>query len=86
MPGFYNSEMDQWEQPKLGLASCRDECLSLVSSKNKVMSDPVVLMKKCIDPPPAAHVTDAVQYLKEINAVREASECEWLHVSFAEGA
>lgn len=66
--------MDQFEQPKLGLASCRDEVLALVSSRSKVMNDPVALMKKCIDPPPATTVTDAVQYLKDINAIREASK------------
>ena len=71
---FYNNEMEEYEQPKLGLASCRDEVLSLLSSKNKVMSDPVTLMKKCIDPPPARNVTDAVQYLKDVGACREVSE------------
>ncbi|KAL7543042.1 hypothetical protein ACHAXR_012343 [Thalassiosira sp. AJA248-18] len=68
---FYNNSMEQWEQPKLCLASCRDEVLSLLSSNNKVMSDPKSLLKKCIDPPPTVHVTDAIEYLKGINACRE---------------
>mmetsp|Transcript_20051 Transcript_20051/g.43473 ORF Transcript_20051/g.43473 Transcript_20051/m.43473 type:complete len:1281 (-) Transcript_20051:189-4031(-) len=68
---FYNNFMEQWEQPKLELASCRDEVLSLLSSTNKVMSDPQALLRKCIDPPPTVHVTDAMQYLKDVGACRE---------------
>ena len=71
---FYNNEMEQWEQPKLELASCRDEVLSILSSSNKVMADPQSLLRKCIDPPPTVHVTDAIQYLKKIGAIREVSE------------
>jgi HrpA-like RNA helicase len=38
---------------------------------------PQALMKKCIDPPPEAHVADAIEYLKKVGACREASEfCE----------
>lgn len=71
---FFNNEMEQWEQPQLCFSSCRDEVLSLVSSKNKVMSDPQALLRKCIDPPPSAHVTDAIEYLKEVGACREVSK------------
>ena len=71
---FYNNDMEEWEQPQLRLSSCRDEVLSLLSSKNKVMSDPQALLKKCIDPPPVAHVTDAIEYLIKVGACREASE------------
>ena len=64
---FYNNDMEEWEQPQLRLSSCRDE----------VMSDPKALLKKCIDPPPEAHVTDAIEYLMKVGACREASEfCE----------
>ncbi|KAL7550788.1 LOW QUALITY PROTEIN: hypothetical protein ACHAWF_013999 [Thalassiosira exigua] len=68
---FFNNEMELWEQPKLELASCRDEVLSLLSLHNKVMSDPQALLRKCIDPPSPRNVTDAIQYLKEIKAIRE---------------
>ena len=74
---FYNNDMEEWEQPQLCFSSCREEVLSLLSSKNKVMSDPQALLKKCIDPPPEAHVADAIEYLKKVGACREASEfCE----------
>jgi len=69
--------MEEWEQPQLSFSSCRDEVLSLLSSTNKVMSDPQALMKKCVDPPPEAHVADAIQDLIKVGACREASEfCE----------
>lgn len=71
---FYNNDMEPWEQPKLGLASCRDEVLSLLSSKNKVMCDPQALLRKCIDPPNPQHVTVAMGYLKDVGACREASK------------
>ena len=71
---FYNNEMEQWEQPKLGLASCRDEVLSILSSNNKVMADPQALLKKCIDPPSPDNVADAIQYLKKMGAIREVSK------------
>lgn len=69
--GFYNNSMEEWEQPKIGLASCRDEVLSLLSSKNKVMSDPQALLEKCIDPPSTANVTKAIDYLIDIGAARQ---------------
>ena len=71
---FYNNDMEEWEQPQLLLSSCRDEVLSLMASKNKVMSDPEALLKKCLDPPPVAHVNDAIEYLTKVGACREASE------------
>ena len=72
--GFYINSMEQWEQPKLELASCRDEVLSLLSSNNKIMADPRTLLKKCIDPPEEDNVTDAIEYLKSITACREVSK------------
>lgn len=71
---FYLDSMEKYEQSQLVLASCRDEVLSLLSSNNKVMSDPKALMKRCIDPPPEVHVDDAIQYLKDVKAIREASK------------
>ena len=70
---FYNNYMEQWEKPKLCLASCRDEVLSLLASKNKVM-DPQNLLKKCLDPPSTQVVKDAIDYLKSVGACREVSE------------
>lgn len=71
---FYNNHMDKFEQPKLCLASCRDEICSLLASKNKVMGDPQILLKKCLDPPDTANVTDAIGYLKQVGACREVSK------------
>lgn len=68
---FYNNDFDKWEQPKLELASCRDEILSLLSSSNKIMSDPQVLLERCLDPPSSTTVTKAIQYLKDIGACEE---------------
>jgi len=68
---FYNNSMEKWEQPKLSLASCRDEVLSLLSSENKVISYPQILLRKCLDPPNPSTVTEATQYLKDVGACRE---------------
>ena len=68
---YYNNDFDKWEQPKLKQASCRDEILSLLSSSNKVMSDPQLLLEKCLDPPSSTTVTKATQYLKDIGACEE---------------
>ena len=76
--GFYNNEMEPYESPRLGLASCRDEVLSLVSSRNRVTSDPRALLRKCIDPPPDANVTSAIEYLKDVGAVEEVGEFKTL--------
>ena len=74
---FYNNYMDEYEQPKIVLASMRDEVLSLLASKNKVMQDPALLLKKCIDPPSTKHVSDAIDYLKDVGACREVSEYQF---------
>ena len=66
--GFYNNSFEPWEQAQLELASCRDEVISLLSSHNKVMSDPQALLQKCLDPPPINSVTKAIQYLVDIGA------------------
>ena len=68
---FFNNHMEKWERPQLEVASCRDEALSLLSSKNKVMSNPSILLRKCLDPPPADNVADAVKYLESIDVCRQ---------------
>ena len=68
---FYNNHMEKWESPQLEVASCRDEALSLLSSKNKVTSNPSTLLRKCLDPPPADNVSDAIEYLQSIEVCRE---------------
>jgi hypothetical protein len=68
---FFNNHMENWERPQIEVASCRDEALSLLSSKNKVMSNPSALLRKCLDPPPADHVSDALEYLESIDVCRQ---------------
>jgi len=68
---FFNNQMDKFERPQLEVASCRDEALSLLSSKNKVMSNPSTLLRKCLDPPPADNVADALEYLVSIDVCRQ---------------
>lgn len=69
---FYNNHMEKFEKPQLEVASCRDEALSLLSSKNQVISNPFTLLQKCLDPPPTRHVAEAVEYLASIDVCREA--------------
>ena len=68
---YFINELEKWEQPHLEFASCRDEVLSLVSSHHKVMSNPVGLLNKCLDPPEETSVYAAIQYLKDIGACEE---------------
>lgn len=68
---FFNNHMEIFERPQLEVASCRDEALSLLSSKNKVMSNPTTLLRKCLDPPPADNVADALEYLVSIDVCRQ---------------
>lgn len=67
---FYNNHMEKWERPQIEVASCRDEALSLLSSKNKVTSNPTTLLRKCLDPPPDDTVADALEYLESIEVCR----------------
>ncbi len=71
LQSFFNNKMKLWEEPKLKIASCRDEVLSLLSSSNKVMSNPKVLLEKTPDPPPALSISKALMYLKAIGACEE---------------
>mmetsp|Transcript_30569 Transcript_30569/g.69802 ORF Transcript_30569/g.69802 Transcript_30569/m.69802 type:complete len:1262 (+) Transcript_30569:283-4068(+) len=66
--GFFATQMTPFERPKLELASCRDEILGLLSAANKVMSDPMALLKKTLDPPSSETVDKAVKYLQEIGS------------------
>lgn len=68
---FYNNTMEKFERPQIEVASCRDEALSLLSSKNKVMSNPSTLLRKCLDPPPADNVANALEYLVSIEVCRQ---------------
>ena len=72
--GFYNTQMAPFERPKLELASCRDEVLGLLSAAAKVMSDPVALLKKTLDPPSSETVEKAVLYLHDIGSCTESVE------------
>ena len=65
---FYINRLDNWDQPQIELASCRDEMLALLSSTNKVFSDPQGLLKRCLDPPPEISVTKAINYLRRVGA------------------
>ncbi|GFH45303.1 hypothetical protein CTEN210_01777 [Chaetoceros tenuissimus] len=69
--GFFNNWMEPWEQPKIELASCRDEVLALLSSRSKVMSDPRAILEKCMDSPPPTTVEKAAKYLLDIGACVE---------------
>mmetsp|Transcript_10170 Transcript_10170/g.15608 ORF Transcript_10170/g.15608 Transcript_10170/m.15608 type:complete len:542 (+) Transcript_10170:177-1802(+) len=70
---FYINHLETWDQPQIELASCRDEVLTLLSTTNKVMSDPKELLQKCMDPPPEASFRKAIQYLQKIGACEEIS-------------
>lgn len=67
---FYISRLTEWDQPQIELASCRDEVLALLSSTNKVMSDPQALLQRCMDPPPKASLDKAIKHLQDIGACK----------------
>ena len=69
--GFYNLNMDKFEQAQLEIASCRTEILALLSSHNKVMQNPQRVLAKSMDPPPEITVAKAIEYLKDIGACEE---------------
>ncbi len=69
--GFYIKRLESWDQPQLLLSSCQNEVLLLLSSENRVMSDPVGLLQRCMDPPPNTTITQAVNHLKSIGACQE---------------
>jgi hypothetical protein len=67
--GFYISELEEWDTPQLSLSSCRNEALSLVTSKTKI--DPrTLLLGTCMDMPEEEVVEDAIGYLKKIGACK----------------
>ena len=70
---FYINQLTEWDQPQIELASCRDEVLSLLSSTNKVMSDPQALLQRCLDPPPKTSLKKAIKYLENIGACKEVT-------------
>ncbi len=72
--GFFINRMENWDQPQIELASCRDEILAILSSTNKVFSNPVRLLKNCLDPPPVKSVEKAIVYLQQVGA------CEILNI------
>mmetsp|Transcript_24806 Transcript_24806/g.37057 ORF Transcript_24806/g.37057 Transcript_24806/m.37057 type:complete len:867 (+) Transcript_24806:636-3236(+) len=73
---FYISRLENWDLPQITLASCRDEMLTLLSSSsssmtntnNKVFSNPIALLKRCLDPPPELSVQKAIQFLVNMGA------------------
>lgn len=65
---FYNNYFNKWDQPQITLASCREEILVLLSSTNKILSNPQGLLEKCLDPPPSTSVAQAIKYLQRIGA------------------
>jgi len=69
--GFYINRLESWDEPQLLLSSCQNEVLSLLTSEHRVVSDPVGLLGRCLDPPPSAAINQAVRYLKSIGACEE---------------
>lgn len=68
--GYYINQLKPWDMPQLELSSCRNEVMSLLSSSNKVLADPSILLRRCLDPPPIEAIESAVQYLKDIGAIQ----------------
>ncbi len=67
---FFINRLENWDQPQIELASCRDEMLALLSSSNKIFANPQALLRKCLDPPPEASVNKAIQYLQQVGACK----------------
>jgi len=69
---FYINRLDNWDQPQIELASCREEMLALLSASasknNKMLSNPVAVLKRCLDPPPDLSMEKAMKYLVDIGA------------------
>jgi HrpA-like RNA helicase len=72
--GFFINNLNDWDQPQLTFASCRDEVLTLLSASNKVFANPQALLNRCLDPPPDMSVNTAIQFLEKIGACDRSTD------------